>query len=59
MVDVFGPNIYIISNSRREWEIDWKSEELKNTIAKNATFVRLDTKYKKPFNSDELLKYLE
>ena len=50
MIQQFESNIYIISNSRRKWKLNWKIEELDELTNKYKAFRRYDTKYKKPLN---------
>lgn len=58
-MDVFGQNCYIVSNSRREWDIDWVDQKLSQKITQQKAFQKIVTKYKKPLNSVELSQVLQ
>ena len=55
LVHLYKNNIFIVSNSRRKWKIDY-SNELNDIIEKHEAFRSIVTKYKKPFNFSDVIQ---
>ena len=55
MVNLFGSKIFICSNSRRDFKIDYQDKGLNYLINEKNSFRPIVTYHKKPFNSEELL----
>lgn len=55
MVNLFGENIFICSNNRKDFKIDYKDKGLNYLINEKSSFRPIVTYHKKPFNSEELL----
>lgn len=54
---LYKDKIYVVSNSKKTWEIDWRDGELEREILQHKAFRRIETRRKKPFNGNQVERY--